>query len=168
VATRSAGLLVFRRRPGGTEVFLVHPGGPLWASRDVGAWSIPKGEPAQGEDPLAAARREFREETGLAVTGQAIPLGPVRQAGGKTVLAWAVEGDLDPAELASNHFSMEWPPRSGRLASFPEVDRGGWFAFPEARSKILKGQVGLIDRLEAWLAERAAQAGRTPPDSIER
>ena len=149
----SAGLLLYRLKDRGLEVFLVHPGGPLWAKKDLGAWSIPKGECSEGEDPLAAARREFQEETGLAIHGEFIELGTIRQAGGKLVTAWALEGDCDPAELKSNLFEMQWPPRSGRIAEFPEVDRGSWFTMHEARDRILLSQRPLLDRLEERLAE---------------
>jgi predicted NUDIX family NTP pyrophosphohydrolase len=145
----SAGLLPYRRRDGALEVFLVHPGGPFWARKDAGAWSIPTGEIDPLEEPLAAARREFREETGLAAEGRFEPLAPITQAGGKVVLAWAVEGDLDPAALQSNTFAIEWPPRSGRQQSFPEVDRAGWFRLDLARKKINPAQVALLDELEA-------------------
>lgn len=144
---RSAGVLAWRRRAGALEVFLVHPGGPFWAKKDEGAWSIPKGELAEGEEPLAAARREFLEETGLALVGDFRALPPVRQAGGKTVLAFAVEADLDPDAIRSNLFSMEWPPRSGRQAQFPEVDRAAWFTLEQARVKLLAGQRPLLDAL---------------------
>ena len=161
----SAGLLLYRRRDGALEVFLVHPGGPFWARKDAGAWSIPKGEIDPTEEPLAAARREFGEETGLAVEGRFRPLAritqtglvaegrfqplaPIAQAGGKAVLSWAVEGDLDPAALQSNTFSIEWPPRSGRQQAFPEVDRAGWFRLELARRKINPAQVALLDELE--------------------
>jgi predicted NUDIX family NTP pyrophosphohydrolase len=145
---RSAGLLVFRRADAELEVLLVHPGGPFWAKRDAGAWSIPKGEIEDSEDPLAAARREFGEELGTpAPEGEAVELGEVRQKAGKTVVAWGMEGDLDPAGIASNTFTMEWPPRSGRAQEFPEVDRAGWFALAEARKRINPGQVALLDRL---------------------
>jgi predicted NUDIX family NTP pyrophosphohydrolase len=149
VAKQSAGLLLFRRGARGLEVLLVHPGGPLWARRDEGAWSIPKGEVEPGEDPLAAARREVEEETGLRAEGPFLPLGAVRQRGGKRVAAWAVEGELDPGALRSGRFEMEWPPRSGRRQSFPEVDRAEWFALDEARRRILDGQRPLLDALEA-------------------
>jgi len=148
---RSAGILLYRRHAG-LEVLLVHPGGPFWKKRDLGAWTIPKGEIAEGEDALAAARRELREETGLATGAEAIALAPRRQAGGKLVLAWAVEGDCDAAAVRSNTFSMEWPPRSGRQVEFPEVDRAEWFAPGEARRRILPAQAGFIDELEALLS----------------
>ena len=144
---QSAGLLVFRDSPTGIEVLLVHPGGPIWARRDLGAWSIPKGEFSAGEDPLATARRELEEETGLQLEGGFIPLEPVKQKGGKTVHAWAVPGDFDPATLRSNEFSMEWPPKSGRQQRFPEVDRAEWFGIDQAKRKILEGQVGLLEQL---------------------
>lgn len=140
----SAGLLMYRRRPGGVEVFLVHPGGPFWAKKDAGAWSIPKGEYAAADDPLEAARREFQEETGMLPAGEFVELGVVKQAGGKTVTAWAFEGDCDPASIRSNTFEMEWPPRSGRRQKFPEVDRAAWFDLEAAAEKILKGQAGFL------------------------
>ena len=130
---RSAGILLYRRQPGGIELLLVHPGGPFWARKGVGAWSIPKGEYAGDEDPLAVAQREFAEEIGAPARGKFRPLGEVVQAGGKRVSAWAVEGDFDPAALVSNTFETEWPPRSGRKRSFPEVDRAAWFSPAEAR-----------------------------------
>ena len=129
------------------EVLLVHPGGPFWAKKDAGVWSIPKGEYEPGEEPLAVARREFKEETGYDATGEFKPLEPLKQPGGKLVSAWAIEGDLDADTIKSNTFTMQWPPRSGRLAEFPEVDRAGWFPVPEARQKMLKGQVGFVDQL---------------------
>jgi predicted NUDIX family NTP pyrophosphohydrolase len=144
---RSAGLLLYRLTGGEVEVFLVHPGGPYWAKKNEGAWSIPKGEIDEGEDPLAAARREFKEETGVWPEGEAIPLGTVRQPGGKLVTAFAVEGDLDADTIRSNTFTMEWPPRSGRMRAFPEVDRAGWFGKEEAERKILKGQRAILDAL---------------------
>jgi len=146
-SNRSAGLLLYRSRPSGLEVLLVHPGGPFWARKDDGAWSIPKGEIAEGEDALAAAIREFAEETGATPQGDFLPLAPVRQPGGKTVHAWAVRSDFDASALKSNLFSMEWPPRSGRRQQFPEVDRAAWFALDIARVKILQGQVPLLDDL---------------------
>jgi predicted NUDIX family NTP pyrophosphohydrolase len=145
---RSAGLLLFREADGGREVLLVHPGGPFWAKKDAGAWSIPKGEIGEREDPLTAARREFEEETGVRPVGEALALEPRRQPGGKIVYAWAMRGDLDPAAVKSTTFSMEWPPRSGRWQEFPEIDRAEWFTLEEARTKILKGQVPFLDDLE--------------------
>ena len=144
----SAGLVLYRRRAGGIEIFLVHPGGPFWAKKDAGAWSIPKGEAAPGEDLLARARTEFAEETGFVPAGEFRPLTPIRQAGGKTVHAWAVEGEADPAAIHSNSFTIEWPPRSGQMREFPEVDRAGWFSLAAAREKIIAGQIGLLDELE--------------------
>jgi len=144
----SAGILLHRRRGGAVEVFLVHPGGPFWAKKDLGAWSLPKGEIAEGEDPLAAAKREFTEETGLAIDGHFRPLQPLRQAGGKTVLAWAVEGDCDPEQVRSNVFEIEWPPKSGKRQTFPEVDRAAWFPIEEARDRILAGQAPFLNQLE--------------------
>lgn len=155
VAKLSAGLLVYRRRPAGPEVLLVHPGGPFWARRDDAAWSIPKGEHGPDEDPLEVALREFREELGLEppAVDRPLPLGELRQRGGKRVSAWAVEGDLDVAEVRSNTFTMEWPPRSGRTAEFPEVDRAGWFDVATAREKLVPGQVPFVDRLKELLGE---------------
>jgi predicted NUDIX family NTP pyrophosphohydrolase len=147
----SAGLLVYRRRDGAVEVLLVHPGGPFWRARDDGAWSVPKGEAREGEDLLAAARREMREETGFAPEGAFVRLAPVRQPGGKAVHAWAVEADWDPSGLASDTFALQWPPHSGRVQRFPEVDRAGWFELGEARRKILRGQLGLLEQLERAL-----------------
>lgn len=151
MARQSAGLLLYRRRGVGIEVFLIHPGGPFWASKDDGAWSIPKGE-FTDEDPLDAARREFHEETGFAAAGDFEPLEPIKQAGGKIVHAWAVEGDCDAEAIVSNTFTMEWPPRSGQRSTFPEVDRAAWFPLPEGRGKILKSQRPLLDQLETMLA----------------
>ena len=147
----SAGLVLFRRASAGAEVLLVHPGGPFWAKKDLGAWSIPKGEVAEGEDLLATARREFAEELGFAAIGAFLPLGEVRQKGGKTVHAWAVEGECDPATCRSNTFKMEWPPRSGKWAEFPEVDRAEFFSLAAAREKINTGQAPLLDQLERIL-----------------
>ena len=152
---RSAGLLLYRVRHGEPEVLLGHMGGPFWARKDDRAWSIPKGEYGDDEDPLAAARREFAEETGSAPPdGEALTLGEVRQSGGKRVVAWALEGDLDPATVRSNTFVMEWPPRSGRQQEFPEIDRAAWFGLDAARSKVVKGQVPLLDALEQKLSLR--------------
>lgn len=143
---------MYRRRDSGIEVFLVHPGGPFWARKDIGAWSIPKGEYAADEDPLAAAKREFEEETGFSPQGNPAELGEVRQPGGKIVTVWALEGDCDPAQLRSNTFRMEWPPRSGRQIAVPEADRGCWYSIQEARDKLSSGQLPLLDRLLARLA----------------
>jgi predicted NUDIX family NTP pyrophosphohydrolase len=146
---RSAGLLPYRKRGGILEVFLVHPGGPFWTRKDAGAWTIAKGEIGPDEDPLVAARREMLEETSFAPEGPFTPLPQIRQKGGKVVVAWAVEMDCDPSQLRSNLFSMEWPPRSGRMAEFPEVDRGAWFGMDEARAKLLESQLPLLDALLA-------------------
>jgi predicted NUDIX family NTP pyrophosphohydrolase len=148
MAKVSAGLLLYRRRGAALEVLLVHPGGPFWRGKDEGAWSIPKGEAAAGEELLACARREFQEETGFAPDGEFRPLAPVRQAGGKQIFAWAVEGDIDAASVESNRFSLEWPPRSGRMQEFPEIDRAAWLDLASARRKINPGQRPLIDALE--------------------
>jgi predicted NUDIX family NTP pyrophosphohydrolase len=146
---RSAGILLYRRTGGALQVLLVHPGGPFWARKDVGVWSIPKGEHASDEDPLAAARREFEEELGTAPpSGEPVDLGEVRQKSGKIVRAWALAGDLDTAVIQSNCFTLEWPPHSGRMQEFPEVDRAGWFGLADARDKILAAQAALLDRLQ--------------------
>ncbi len=147
---RSAGILLHRRTTSGLEVLLVHPGGPLWARRDLGAWSIPKGEYGPDEAPLSAARREFEEELGVAAPeGPVEDLGEVRQKSGKLVRAWALAGDVDASHVRSNVFALEWPPRSGTMREFPEVDRAQWFAVAVAREKITPAQVALLDRLEA-------------------
>ena len=138
---------MYRRGVNGLEVFLVHPGGPFWAKKDAGAWSIPKGEYEEGEQPLEAARREFEEETGFAANGQFVEVGSIKQAGGKLVAVWAFEGDCDPANLISNVCQFEWPPRSGRRVECPEVDRGRWFSIPHGREHILKSQEPLLDAL---------------------
>jgi predicted NUDIX family NTP pyrophosphohydrolase len=152
MARRSAGILLYRRRDGAVEVLLVHPGGPLWARRDAGAWSIPKGEYGEGEDPLAVALREFEEETGQRPPAERlVALGEVRQRGGKVVSAWAAPGDLDPQAITSNTFTLEWPPRSGVRREFPEVDRADWFDAATAREKLLAAQAELVDRLLAVL-----------------
>jgi predicted NUDIX family NTP pyrophosphohydrolase len=144
----SAGILLYRRRQGSIEVLLVHPGGPFWARKDEGAWSIPKGEYASGEDPLAAARREFEEETGAGVPAdEAMALGSFRQSSAKVVDAWAVEGEFDPATLKSNTFTLEWPPRSGQMREVPEVDRAAWFTPEEAARKLLRGQRPILEAL---------------------
>lgn len=148
---RSAGLLMFRRNSKGLEVFLVHSGGPFWAAKDAGAWMIPKGEYNEDEEPLEAAKREFREETGFEANGEFIDLGAVKQTGGKLVNAWAFEGDCDPAKLVSNSCLVEWPPRSGRRIEVPEVDRGAWFTLDAARTAILKSQSPFLDVLRARL-----------------
>ncbi|MES1242020.1 MAG: NUDIX domain-containing protein [Acidobacteriota bacterium] len=147
----SAGLLVYRLREGGLEVFLAHPGGPFWARKDLGAWSIPKGELGESEDPLEAAIREFREETGLDIEGSFEPLTPRKMSGGKLVHAWAVEGDLDPRQVRSNTFLLEWPRGSGRQKEVPEIDRAEWFGIEEAKRRILSGQVGFLDELSDLL-----------------
>ena len=153
MAKESAGIVLYRYRDSTLEIFLVHPGGPFWKNKDSGAWSIPKGEFDKREDPLQAARREFHEETGCSVDGSFIALGPVRQAGGKMVHAWAVEGDCEAESIRSNSFTIEWPPRSGQRKDFLEVDRAGWFSLGLAREKILKGQLMLLDELQRILKE---------------
>ena len=147
MAKKSAGLLLYRKVDDSLEVFLVHPGGPFWAKKDDGAWSIPKGEFAEGEDALEAAKREFQEETGSEVKGTFEALEAVKQAGGKIVYAWIIEGDIDSSAIRSNNFSMEWPPRSKKIREFPEVDRGEWFALAMARKKILASQSPFLDEL---------------------
>jgi predicted NUDIX family NTP pyrophosphohydrolase len=148
---RSAGLLMYRRHNRQLEVFLVHPGGPYWAKKDLGAWSISKGEYVEGELALEAARREFQEETGFAAGGDFLELGVVQQTSGKVVMAWAFEGDCDPSKLVSNLCEIEWPPRSGRKIEIPEVDRGDWFSIAEAKERILKSQAPFLDRLQQSL-----------------
>jgi predicted NUDIX family NTP pyrophosphohydrolase len=143
----SAGLLMFRRRSSGVEFFLVHPGGPFFKNKDFGAWSIPNGEYEKDEDALAAAKREFEEETGIAPRGDFLPIGDVTQSSGKIVTAWAFEGDCDADDIRSNTFSIEWPPKSGKQQEFPEVDRAGWFSPELARTKILKAQAAFLDRV---------------------
>ena len=150
---RSAGVILYRRRDDRVEVLLVHPGGPFWAKKDAGAWSIPKGEFDETETPETAARREFEEETGIALTAELLALAPVAQSRGKTVHAFAAEADLDPASISSNTFTLEWPPRSGRMQAFPEIDRAAWFALDEARTKIVAGQRAILDALAEWLAD---------------
>jgi len=153
MSKKSAGLLMFRRKNAFIEVLLVHPGGPFWSKKDLGSWSLPKGE-YEDEDPLQVARREFEEETGYPVTGDFLPLTPLRQSSGKIVSAWAVEGNCDAAGIKSNTFLLEWPPRSGRQQEFPEVDRADWFSLSLAREKILKGQAGFLDQLEQLLSKK--------------
>jgi len=149
---------MYRHGPDGVEVFLVHPGGPFWARKDAGAWSIPKGEYlAESEDALDAARREFEEETGTLPRGEFAGLGSVKQPGGKVVAAWAFEGDADPAAIRSNTFTLEWPPKSGKQREFPEVDRAGWFPLHAAAEKILKGQLGFLQRLAELLGAETAE-----------
>jgi predicted NUDIX family NTP pyrophosphohydrolase len=149
MATKSAGILMYRRGDAGIDVLLVHPGGPFWRNRDLGAWSIPKGELDDGEDAEAAARREFKEELGVEAVGPLRPLGLVRQHAGKMVQAYALEGNLDVGSVRSNEVAIEWPPRSGRTLQVPEIDRAAWFAIPLAREKILAGQRPFLDRLES-------------------
>lgn len=156
MAKVSAGIVLFRRRPAGLEVLLVHPGGPFWAKKDAGAWSIPKGLVDEGEDLLVAAKREFLEETGAAIAGEFLDLGAHKQPGGKTIVAFALEGAFDPASLNSNTFTLEWPPRSGLVAEFPEIDRAAWHSIDEALEKANKGQRPII----AALAEKLGHEGR--------
>jgi predicted NUDIX family NTP pyrophosphohydrolase len=143
--------MMYRRKLHEAEVFLVHPGGPYFANKDLGAWTIPKGEYLEDEQPLEAAKREFQEETGFAVSGTFLDLGSIKQAGGKIVSAWAFGGDCDPDKMISNHCEIEWPPRSGRLIKIPEVDRGAWFSIDEARERIKSTQIPLLDRLSEIL-----------------
>jgi predicted NUDIX family NTP pyrophosphohydrolase len=151
MAKRSAGLMIFRRKEGRLEVLLVHPGGPFWAKKDAGAWSIPKGLVDEGEDELAAAQREVEEEIGTRIHGRSERLGEYKQRGGKIVIAWSVEADvnIDVAAIASNTFTLEWPPRSGTMKEFPEVDRAGWFSLAEANGKILEGQKAILSDFAA-------------------
>ena len=156
---QSAGILLFRKFDDEAQFLLAHPGGPFWAKKDAGAWSIPKGLCDECEDALAAAKRELKEETGIVATGGFLELGTFKQPGGKTILAWATEMDFDPANLRSNMFSMEWPPKSGRKTEFPEVDRAAWFSFEEALKKITKGQVPIVMALANRLGVRLPDAG---------
>ena len=150
---RSAGILLYRRGPAGVEVLLAHPGGPIWAKRDAGVWTVPKGEIETGEEAWDVARREFAEETGhQPPEGPAMDLGEIRQKGGKLVVAWALEGDLDPVTAQSNTFPFQWPPRSGRWITVPEIDRVEWFAPAEARVRLKETQIPFVDRLEAAIA----------------
>lgn len=155
MAKTSAGVLLYRRTGSLLEVFLVHPGGPFWAKKEDGAWSIPKGEFAEGEDPVAVAKREFEEETGFPLKGALEALEPVKQTGGKIVYAWASEGEIDASAIHSNTFSIEWPPHSGKNQEFPEVDRASWFDPDTARRKILKSQMPLLEQLWEKLREGA-------------
>ncbi len=150
----SAGLLMYRIKDGAVQVLLAHPGGPFFQNKDEGSWSIPKGEPEKDEDLLVAAQREFAEETGLKPIGPLVPLRPIQQKGGKVVYAWAFAGDCDTAVLKSNTFTIEWPPRSGRQAEFPEIDRAEFFDLPAAKKKIKAGQEALLDELEAILSRK--------------
>ncbi len=154
MAKQSAGLLLYRKVRDSIEVFLVHPGGPFWARKDEGAWSIPKGEFSAGEDPLDAAKREFQEETGLIAEGQFQPLQPIKQKGGKIVYSWTAKLDVDAAAIKSNTFSVEWPRGSGTMREFPEVDRAAWFTMDLARRKLLKSQLDLLDQLERVVSLR--------------
>jgi predicted NUDIX family NTP pyrophosphohydrolase len=149
----SAGVLLYRKLNNMMQVFLVHPGGPFWKNKDDGSWSVPKGEYEDDEDPLDAAKREFYEETGSYIDGRFIKLSPIKQKSGKIVQAWAVEGDIDPQNIKSNFFEMEWPPKSGKTQQFPEVDRGEWFSIEQALIKINPGQVGLVMELVAQVKE---------------
>jgi predicted NUDIX family NTP pyrophosphohydrolase len=151
MAKKSAGILLYRFRESKLEVLLVHPGGPLWAKKDLSSWSIPKGEYTTDELPLDAAQREFQEETGHPVSGPFLELAPAKQPSGKVIQAYAVEGDIDPSAIRSNTFSMEWPPRSGTMSEFPEIDKGNWFGIPEARRKLFTGQLVLLDEIIAKL-----------------
>jgi predicted NUDIX family NTP pyrophosphohydrolase len=160
MAKTSAGILLYRRSEDGIDVLLVHPGGPFWQARDLGAWSLPKGEHDAGEDSEAAARREFKEELGVEALGPLQSLGEVRQRAGKIVRGYAMEGDFDVNNVRSNDVAIEWPPRSGRITHFPEIDRAAWFALPLAREKILAGQRPLLDRLEAMWKTASRQRGQ--------
>jgi predicted NUDIX family NTP pyrophosphohydrolase len=148
---KTAGLLLYRIRDAAVEVFLVHPGGPFWAKKDQGAWSIPKGEFADDEQPLSAAKREFQEETGFSMEGNFMALAPLKQRSGKLVYAWALEGDCDAGAIKSNLFSMEWPPRSGKRQEYPEVDRASWFTLESAKRKIVPGQIAFLEELQQML-----------------
>ncbi len=168
---QSAGLLMYRRRTGSWEVLLVHPGGPFWARKDKGAWTIPKGEIEEGEHAFTAAKREFEEETGCRPEGEFHALSPVRLKSRKTVWAWAFEGDFDPAMLISMHFTVEWPPHSGRVREFPEADAAGWFSLEEAKEKIQAGQMGFIEEFGQMVTTaptgtgQVAQSTRNGPSS---
>ena len=148
---KTAGLLLYRIRDAAVEVFLVHPGGPFWVKKDEGAWSIPKGEFADDEQPLSAATREFQEETGFSMEGNFMALAPLKQRSGKLVYAWALEGDCDAGAIKSNLFSMEWPPRSGKRQEYPEVDRASWFTLESAKRKIVPGQIAFLEELQQML-----------------
>ena len=156
---QSAGILLFRRTGGIVQFLLVHPGGPFWAKKDAGAWSIPKGLYEEPENAVDAARREFWEETGVTITADLVELGKFKQPGGKVISAWAAESDFDVAELRSNSFMLEWPPKSGRQTEFPEVDRAGWFSLAEAAAKITKGQLPILMKLATELGLDDSAAG---------
>jgi predicted NUDIX family NTP pyrophosphohydrolase len=160
MSKQSAGLLLYRHRHGKLEVFLVHPGGPFWVNKDAGAWSIPKGEHGPEEDPLAAARREFTEETSFTAAGPFLPLTPLKQKSGKLIQAYACEGEVDPGKLISNTFPLEWPPHSGKMQEFPEVDRAAWFSMEEAAEKIHPGQAGFLRQLVQRLEKDSGEVGR--------
>jgi predicted NUDIX family NTP pyrophosphohydrolase len=162
---KSAGILIYRRCEHGLRVFLVHPGGPFWARKDDGAWSIPKGEFQEDETPLHAAKREFTEETGCTIDGDFLELPPVQQPSGKTIYAFAIEGDCDPAAVKSNTFTLEWPKGSGRIREYPEVDRAAWFTIPQASRKMLKGQYPILLQLLHLLGEEPPQAIATGDDN---
>jgi predicted NUDIX family NTP pyrophosphohydrolase len=160
MAKRSAGVLLYRFASGGLEVFLVHPGGPFWARKDEGAWSIPKGEIGEGEEAESAAKREFEEETGVVLRGDLTPLGAFKQPSGKIVVAFALEGDAEPSRVKSNDCRIEWPPRSGRTIDIPEIDRAGWFAPQEAAVRIARGQRPILEALAGGLSGRCIRTGR--------
>src|SRR5690349_864430 len=151
---KSAGILLHRTRGNTVEYFLVHPGGPFWKNKDIGAWSVPKGEFEEDEDPLKAARREFEEETGIVIDGDFVELKPVKQKSGKIVYTWACEGDIDHTIIRSNTFPIEWPPRSGKYIEIPEVDKGGWFNYNEAKQKLIPGQVPILDELHHLISAK--------------
>ena len=148
---KAAGILLYRKKGSSLEIFLIHPGGPFWANKDESAWSIPKGEFLENEDPLTAAKREFQEETGFSVEGPFASIGSIKRSSGKVVQAWACEGDLDASAIQSNSFRLEWPPRSGKFQDFPEADRAEWFSLDMARRKILKVQMPFLEKLEHLL-----------------
>ena len=153
---KSAGLLMYRRRNGKLEVMLVHPGGPFWVKKDLGSWSIPKGEYTNEEDPLEVAKREFQEETSFKAEGEFMALTPIKQPSGKLITIWAFEGDCDASKIKSNTFTMEWPPRSGKQQEFPEVDRAAWFTISVAKKKIIKGQTGFIDEFYQIIVDNSS------------
>jgi predicted NUDIX family NTP pyrophosphohydrolase len=153
---KSAGLLMYRRRNGKLEIMLVHPGGPFWVKKDLGSWSIPKGEYTNEEEPLEVAKREFQEETSFKAEGKFMVLTPIKQPSGKLITIWAFEGDCDASKIKSNTFTMEWPPRSGKQQEFPEVDRAAWFTISVAKKKIIKGQTGFIDELYQIIVDNSS------------